>query len=194
MQREREIFNEEENDEKDAESDIHSKKLYAPKKRRKRKMQKVVSSDKEIREKEAENDIPERRGEEEGIAISLEEEEEENSSYLVACVTQFGRRAAIDDNSKARLAVNTSRDWHYVTGLGKDTKINCRHYFKTCMKKLSVLAMEHKEVEKNIIPAGLGCRGRLDKEWQEYYLPKIQALMVRLQPFGIQTVLVRLPE
>ncbi len=77
MQREREISNEEDEDVKVAESDIHSKKLYAPKKRRKRKMQKVVSSDREIEEKEAENDIPERRGEEEGIAISLEEEEEE---------------------------------------------------------------------------------------------------------------------
>ncbi len=81
MQREREISNEEEKDEKVVESDIHSKKIYAPKKRRKRKMQKVVSSDKEIGEKDAENDIPERRGEEEGmIVISLKEEEEEKDA------------------------------------------------------------------------------------------------------------------
>lgn len=129
-----------------------------------------------------------------GNLIVQEPLETDNSPSLIACVTQFGWGASIEDNVKAMQAVNTSKDWHYTQGLREDTKPNRRHHFKTCMKKLATLAMGHKDVEKIIIPEGMGCRGKLDEEWREYYLPAIQALATRVEPFGIQTVLVCLPE
>lgn len=33
------------------------------------------------------------------------------------------------------------------------------------------------------------CRGKLNEEWQEYYLPAIQALGTWMEAFGIQTLL-----
>lgn len=114
----------------------------------------------------------------------------DKSPTLIACVTQFGWGASIEDNVKAMQAANKSHDWHYVEGLKEDTKINRRHHFKTCMKKLVTLAMGHKDMEKIIIAEGMGCRGKLDEEWREYYLPAIETLATRLEPFGIQTVLV----
>ena len=63
------------------------------------------------------------------------------------------------------------------------------------MKKLAVFAMGNKDLEKILIPDGLGCRGRSDSdEWTQFYLPGIESLAARLQPFGIETVLVRFPE
>lgn len=125
-----------------------------------------------------------------GNLIVQEPAETVQSPSLIACVSQFGWGASIEDNAKAVQAVNTSQDWHYVQGLKEDTKVNRRHHFKTCMKKIAALAMGHKDVEKIIIPEGMGCRGKLDEEWREHYLPAIETLATRLESFGIETILV----
>lgn len=122
------------------------------------------------------------------------EDNEGSLPHLIACVTQFGWGEAIEDNTKARQAVNLSQDWHYVSGLREDTKVNRRHFFKTCMKKLCLLVMGHQNVERLYFPEGIGCRGRCNSEWKEHYLPEIQSVATRLKPFGVVTFLVRLPE
>ena len=120
--------------------------------------------------------------------------EGENLPHLIACVVQYGWGDAIDGNLKARRAVETSQDLHYVEGLKEDTCENRLRYFKTCLKKLTTLAMGHKEVEKIIIPEGMGCRGKAGDEWRKHYLPAIEALALRLKPFGIKTVVTRFSE
>ena len=129
-----------------------------------------------------------------GSVILHKPPEGENSPHLLACVTQYGWGESIESNVKAHHALKTSRDLHYVEGLRGDTRVSRRASFQTCMKKVAILAMGHREVEKIVIPEGVGCRGRCDEEWQEHYLPWVQSLASRLQPFGIETILVRLSE
>lgn len=112
------------------------------------------------------------------------------SPHLIACVTQFGWGSSIDVNEIAKQSVSSSRDKHYVAGLIQDTTVNRRQYFQSCMKKLTTLAMGHKDVEKLILPEGIGCSGKVNDEWEDNYLPVIRAMAGRLRPFGIQTVLV----
>lgn len=109
-------------------------------------------------------------------------------------MVQYGWGASIDENEKAKHAVETSRDLHYVEGLKEDTCENRPRYFITCTKKLTTLPLGHKDVEKIIIPEGMGCRGKGGDEWQNHYLPAIEALALRLKPFCNQTVVTRLPE
>lgn len=129
-----------------------------------------------------------------GSIIVHEPPAEENSPHLLVCVTQYGWSESTESNAKAQQAVTTSSDHHYVEGLGGDTRASRRAGFQTCMKKVAILAMGHREVEKVIIPEGIGRRGRSGEEWQEHYLPWIQSLASRLQPFGIETIRVRLSE
>ena len=70
-------------------------------------------------------------------------EYEDNALYLIACVTQIGWGEAVEDNHRARDAVNSSSDGHNVAVMRADTK----QYFKTCLKKLAILVMGHKDVE-----------------------------------------------
>lgn len=121
--------------------------------------------------------------------------EGENSPYLVACVTQFGTGPPLEQNNYAKRAVTFSHDMHYVNGLSSDTVVNRREYFLSCMKKLSTVLMAHPEIETILIPEGMGCRGEKKmEEWKLYYLPNIQTLASRLQPFGVEVVIVRAGE
>ena len=129
-----------------------------------------------------------------GALVAQEAPEGEDLPYLIACVAQYGWGSCIDDNVKARRAVEASQDHHYVEGLKEDTSENRLRYFKTCMKKLATLAMGNKDVEKIILTERIGCRGKAGEEWKNPYIPVIQALAVRMKPFGIQTIVARLPE
>lgn len=117
-----------------------------------------------------------------------------NSPYLIACVTQFNYGPPIDYNTYAQHAVENSRDLHYVKGLSADTTMNRREYFQSCMKKIATTLMAHPEAERVLIPEGMGCRGKSDEEWKQYYLPNIHALASRLQPFGVEVIIVRADE
>lgn len=129
-----------------------------------------------------------------GRIIVHEPPESSDSPHLIACVTQFGYGEPIERNQRARQAVTTSQDRHYVEGLKEDTQANRRRYFQACLKNVAVLAMGHREVEKIYIPEGLACSGRTGEEWEHYYLPAINDLSLRLQPFGIEVFLVKLPD
>ncbi len=117
-----------------------------------------------------------------------------NLPHLVACVTQYGWGEAVEGNEKARQAIATSKDLPYVEGLKMDTSVNRRQHFQNCLKKIALLAMANAEVEQIIIPEGLGCRGRCQDEWRNNYLPMVEGLAQRLQPFGVETILVRKSE
>ncbi len=54
--------------------------------------------------------------------------------------------------------------------------------------------MANTEVEQIIILEGMGCRGRCQDEWTNNYLPMVEGLAQRLQPFGVETILVRKSE
>ena len=61
--------------------------------------------------------------------------------HLVACVTQYGWGQGSERNEKARRAIDTSKDLHYVEGLKMDTTMSRRQYFQNCLKKIAILAM-----------------------------------------------------
>ena len=89
-------------------------------------------------------------------------------------MTQYGWGEAIECNEKARQAVTTSKDLHYVAGLKMDTASNRRQYFLNCLKKIVILAMGNNEVERIIVPEGMGCRGQRLEEWHSHYLPMLE--------------------
>ena len=75
-----------------------------------------------------------------------------------------------------------------------DTTMSRRQYFQNCLKKIAILAMGNNEVEQIIFPEGMGCRGQCEGEWKDMYMPMTEDLALRLQPFGVETILVRKSE
>ncbi len=117
-----------------------------------------------------------------------------NLPHLVACVTQYGWGEAVEGNEKARQAIATSKDLLYVEGVKIDTSVNRRQHFQNCLEKIALLAMANTEVEEIIIQEGMECKGRCQDEWKNNYLPMVEGLAKRLQPFGVESILVRKSE
>lgn len=116
-----------------------------------------------------------------------------NSPHLIACVSQYGWGQSIDENVKSMKALESSKDQHYVQGLRADTKVNRHQHFQTCLKKLAILVMGHRDAEQVVFPAGIGRLGRCDEEWMEVYLPMIKSFAARVEPIGVETILVQPP-
>ncbi len=94
--------------------------------------------------------------------------------HLIALVIQFGFGPPIEENEIAAQAVTTSRDVHYSDGLQQDTAANRLEYFKMCINKVIVFAMGCKDIDRLIIPAGIGHGGVANTRWSDLYLPIIQ--------------------
>ncbi len=109
-------------------------------------------------------------------------------------MTQYGWGEAVEGNEKARQAIATSKDLLYVEGFKMDTSVNRRQHFQNCLKRIALLAMANTEVELIIIPEGMGCRGRYQDDLANNNLPMVEGLAKRLQPFGVETILVRKSE
>ena len=118
----------------------------------------------------------------------------DNLPHLIACVTQYGYGEAIDSNERAQLAMTRSKDLHYANGLKMDTVENRRQSFQDCLKKIVGLAMDDNNVERVIIPEGLGCRGQCQNEWHTVYVPMLETMADRLKPYGVETFLVKKPK
>ena len=56
-----------------------------------------------------------------------------NFPHLVACVMPLGWGKTTERNEKARQAIASSKDLHYV-GLQMDTSVNRRQHFQNCLK------------------------------------------------------------
>ena len=134
------------------------------------------------------------RGEPGQIIIQNPAVDSEDSPTLVACVTQFGWGDELENNERAQQALNSSRDYHYIDGLKKDTGNDRLANFQKCLNKLAILAMGDRDMEKIVFPEGIGRRGKTDDVWQKNYLPLLQSFGARLKPTGIEVYIIISPQ
>lgn len=115
----------------------------------------------------------------------------EDKPYIVGFVSQFSAGSPVQDNEFSRHYIDTSIDVHFVDGLKIETKERRLEAFKECMKKLTIFIMGNSDIHTIVIPAGLSVTGgTANDSWKNDYLPIIQGMATRLQPYGVTVEIV----
>ena len=124
-----------------------------------------------------------------GTIVIERAEKCESSPHLIAMAVQYAWGPPIEENELSRSIMKTTLDCHYAQGLKDDTKVNRMEYFKTCVKKLTIFAMGCPDLERLIIPAGIGIEGGVHQDWKDNYIPVLQGMASRLQSVGVEVVI-----
>ena len=114
------------------------------------------------------------------------------SPTVATLINQYGIGKPFDYNMVIRQIIHNCSDEDYVNKVMADTRMNRVNHFRSSLNNLLIeLTHDHsKYLNLVLIPAGIGCSGRITPEWLLEYLPEIYYFGKELKALGKECLIV----